>query len=303
MDRRVSAVDLMLLGTVLLWALNVTATRYALTHGFRPLAYGTVRYFAATALFWCFTWQRERSFRIRLADWKLVALAATLLFANQVCFVVSVHETNASTVALMLGATPVITGVIASLIGLESLARSFWLGAAVAFVGVGLVATGGGGVSGNPGGDVLAIFAAVTWAGYSVAIAPLMRRYSPFRISALVLALGWLPLALVSIPQLEQQQWDGFGWPVWLALGYAIIGPLFLTNILWFTAIDRVGPSRATLFTNLQPFFAVLFALVLLSEHLNRWEIVGALAIATGILLERLRRREPRHAPAGVRVE
>ncbi|HEY2219945.1 MAG TPA: DMT family transporter [Gaiellaceae bacterium] len=298
-----SAVDLMLLGTVLLWALNVTATRYALTHGFRPLAYGTVRYFAATALFWCFTWQRERSFRIRLADWKLVALAATLLFANQVCFVVSVHETNASTVALMLGATPVITGVIASLIGLESLARSFWVGAAVAFVGVGLVGAGGGGVSGNPGGDVLAIFAAVTWAGYSVAIAPLMRRYSPFRISALVLALGWLPLALVSIPQLEQQQWDGFGWPVWLALGYAIIGPLFLTNILWFTAIDRVGPSRATLFTNLQPFFAVLFALVLLSEHLNRWEIVGALAIATGILLERLRRREPRHAPAGVRVE
>ena len=45
MDRRVSAVDLMLLGTVLLWALNVTVTRYVLTHGFRPLAYATVRYF------------------------------------------------------------------------------------------------------------------------------------------------------------------------------------------------------------------------------------------------------------------
>jgi drug/metabolite transporter (DMT)-like permease len=281
----------MLLGTVLLWALNVTVTRYAVTHGLRPLAYATVRYFAATALFWCFTWQRERSFRIRLADWKLVALAATLLFANQVCFVVSVHETNASTVALMLGATPVITGVITSVLGLESLAGAFWIGAAVAFLGVGLVATGGGGFSGDLGGDVLAICAAVTWAGYAVAIAPLMRRYSPFRISALVLALGWLPLALVS-------------WAVWLGLGYAIVGPLFLTNILWFTAIHRVGPSRATLFTNLQPFFAVLFALVLLSEHLNRWEIVGALAIAAGIALERLRRREGRRpAPVGARAE
>src|SRR3954451_18867184 len=107
MDRRVSAVDLMLLGTVLLWALNVTATRYALTHGFRPLAYGNVRYFAATALFWCFTWPRARSFRIRLPDWKLCAFAATLLFWTQACLVASVHETNASTVALMLGATPV----------------------------------------------------------------------------------------------------------------------------------------------------------------------------------------------------
>jgi drug/metabolite transporter (DMT)-like permease len=86
------------------------------------------------------------------------------------------------------------------------------------------------------------------------------------------------------------QKFSGFDWKVWLALGYAIVGPLFLTNILWFTAIDRVGPSRATLFANFQPFFAVLFALVLLHEHLNRWEIVGAAAIAGGIVLERARR-------------
>ena len=289
----------MLLGTILLWALNVTVTRYVVTHGFRPLAYGTVRYFAATALFWSFTWQRERSFRIRLADWKLIALAATFLFANQVCFVVSVHETNASTVALMLGATPVITGVITSLLGMEVLPARFWAGALVAFVGVGFVAAGaGGGVSGDVRGDVLAFATAVTWSAYSVVIAPLMQRYSPFRISALVLALGWVPLALVSIPQLVHQSYGGFGWPVWLALGYAIIGPLFLTNILWFTAIDRVGPSRAALFTNLQPFFSVLFALVLLSEHLNRWEIVGAIAIAAGIVLERLRARGPVGVPA-----
>ncbi len=45
-----SAVDLMLLGTILLWALNVTVTRYLVTHGFGPLAYATVRYFAATSL-------------------------------------------------------------------------------------------------------------------------------------------------------------------------------------------------------------------------------------------------------------
>ena len=66
-----------------------------------------------------------------------------------------------------------------------------------------------------------------------------------------------------------------------------MIGPLFLTNILWFTAIDRVGPSRASLFANMQPFFAVVFALVILGEHLNRWEIVGAVAIGAGIVLER----------------
>jgi drug/metabolite transporter (DMT)-like permease len=297
--RRVTAVDLMLLGTVLLWALNVTVTRYIETHGFEPLAYATERYFAATALFWGFTWQRERTFRIRLSDAQLIALAAVVLFANQLCFVFSVKLTNASTVALMLGSTPVFTGAIAFLVGFERVGRTFWVAALIAFVGVGFVA--GGGVSGNVGGDLLGIATAATWSGYSVSIAPLMRRYSPFRVSAVVLGLGWVPLALVSIPDLLHQSYSGLGWKLWLAFAYAVIGPLFLTNILWFTAISRVGPSRATLFTTIQPFFAVLFALVLLSEHLNRWDIVGAAAIAAGITLERTRGRPQdvvRAAPA-----
>ena len=82
---------------------------------------------------------------------------------------------------------------------------------------------------------------ALTWACYTVAIAPLMRKYSPYRISAVVLALGWLPLALVSIPQISRQEFH-FGTLTWIGFAYAVVGPLFLTNILWFTAIDRVGP-------------------------------------------------------------
>src|SRR5204863_9309583 len=149
-----------------------------------------------------------------------------------------------------------------------------------------VAAGSGGGFSADGLGDLMAVGTAATWAGYSVAIAPLMRRYSPFRISALVLGLGWIPLALVSIPQVLAQDFH-FGPLVWIAFAYAVLGPLFLTNILWFTAIDRVGPSRASLFANLQPFFSVVFALVLLSEHLSRYEIAGGFAIAAGIVLER----------------
>ena len=277
----------MLLGTVLLWALNIVVTRYVLTHGWKPLAYGTIRYFAATALFWAFTYHREGSFRVRMSDAQLVALAAALIFLNQLGFVYSVRLTTASTVALILGTTPVFVAIFASLVGLEQVSRTFWIAAAISFVGVALIAGGSsGGFSGDVLGDVIAISTAATWAGYSVAIAPLMRRYSPFRISALVLALGWIPLALVSIPQVAAQGFD-FSWLVWLCFGYAVLGPLFLTNILWFTAIDRVGPSRASLFANLQPFFSVVFALILLSEHLSRWEIAGGFAIAAGIVLER----------------
>ncbi len=282
----------MLLGTVLLWALNFTVTRYLLTHGFEPLAYASTRYLAATTLFWGFTWHREHSFRIRLSDGKLVGLAALLIFLNQLCFVSAVNLTSASTVGLVLGTTPIFVGVIALIVGLERPAVAFWLAAAVSFFGVGLIMAGSsGGLSSDVLGDLLAVGTAATWAAYSVAIAPLMRRYSPFRISAVVLALGCVPLVLVSIPQLMDQSFASFDWVMWLAFAYAVIGPLFLTNILWFTAIARVGPSRASLFANLQPFFAVLIAMLLLSEHLNGWEIAGGVAIAVGIALERIWRK------------
>ena len=42
-------------------------------HGWKPLAYGTIRYFAAISLFWVFTYYRERSFRIARGDCWLVA--------------------------------------------------------------------------------------------------------------------------------------------------------------------------------------------------------------------------------------
>jgi drug/metabolite transporter (DMT)-like permease len=290
--RRIHAVDLMLLGTVLLWALNSTVTRYVLTHGFQPLAYATTRYAAATALFWAFTFSRERTFRIARRDLKYVGIAGLAIYCNQLCFVYSIDKTTAATVTLFLGTTPIFIGLIASAVGLERVTRDFWLATVTSIVGVGFVASGSGGFSGNLVGDALAIGTAATWGSYSVAIAPLMRRYSPFRISSLVLVLGWIPLAITGAHQTAQQAFH-FHTLMWIAFGFAVVGPLFLTNILWFTALDRVGPSRASLFSNLQPLFGVVFALVLLGEHLTRWEIVGGVAILVAVLAERLRRIAP----------
>ena len=227
----------MLLGAVLLWALNVTVTKYMFEHGWQPLAYGTIRYFAAISLFWIFTFRREGSFRIAREDWYLVAIAAAMIFCNQIAFVYSLEFAQASTVSLLFGTTPVFVALVSLIVLREQLQRSFWVGAILTFAGVALVAVGaGGGFSSGTKGNLIAICTALTWACYTVAIAPLMRKYSPFRISAVVLALGWLPLALVSIPQISTQSFH-FGGLTWLGFAYAVVGPLFLTNILWFTAV------------------------------------------------------------------
>jgi drug/metabolite transporter (DMT)-like permease len=125
---------------------------------------------------------------------------------------------------------------------------------------------------------------AATWAAYSVAISPLMRRYSPFRLSAVLLLAVTVPLVLFALPQLADQSFE-FGALVWIGFAFAVLGPLVITNLLWFTAIDRVGPSRASLFANLQPFLAAIVALLVLSEEITTVQVAGGLAIAGGIVL------------------
>ena len=49
--RRPSTVELMLLATVLLWALNLSVTKYILSTGSQPLPYATIRYGLAALIF------------------------------------------------------------------------------------------------------------------------------------------------------------------------------------------------------------------------------------------------------------
>ena len=290
----------MLFGTVLLWALNITVTKYMFDHGWLPLAYGTIRYFAAIALFWIFTYRRERSFRIARADMRFVLLAAAFIFLNQVCFVYGVKLANASTVALLLGATPVFIGLISVVLGLERLPAAFWIGGA-RHVRRRRARRGGsrrrprqlarrgpdrnrdrlhvGGVHGlDPAADapLLAV--------------PDQRARARDRLGAARRARSRLGTARgrVVLVRLE--------------------GLARLRVRRRRAAFPHEHPlvhgdrpcrrrSRASLFANMQPFFAVFFALVLLGESLHTLEIAGGVLIFAGIAYERVWRRTPDPLP------
>jgi drug/metabolite transporter (DMT)-like permease len=293
--RRPTTVELMLLTTIGLWSLNLTVSRYILVHGLAPLAYGSVRYGLAALVFATLTLAVERSLRIARRDLPLVLGAAAVLYLNQIGFVYALDTSTASVLALILGATPIFAALAGVALGTERLSSRFWAGALLSFAGVALVAAGSGAeLSGDLGGVLLGILTAATWAGYSMLIAPLMRTYSASRISSVVLALAWIPITITGAAQLGSQDW-ALGREVWALLAFATLGPLVLTNILWFRSLDRIGPARATLAANLQPFLAAAIAVVLLSEPFGLFELAGGLLIAAGILAAR--RRSAARAP------
>ncbi len=291
--RRPSTVELMLLTTVLLWALNLSVTKYILTHGLGPLPYATVRYGLAAFVFVALTLFAERTLRIERRHLPIIALAAVVLWLNQLSFVFALDLTTASTIGLLLGAIPIFTAVFGLVLGIEHPSRRFWIAAAISAIGVGLVALGASSeVSASRVGILLGLATGATWAGYSVTIAPLMRTYSPSRVSAVVIPITWILLALAGFQQTQDQDWT-LGWQVWVLLLFATLGPLVLTNVLWFRSIHRIGPAKATLAANLQPFVAAVLAVILLSEPLSWLQIAGGVLIGLGILFVRQRAPEP----------
>jgi len=290
--RRFTA-DLMLLATVTLWALNFTVSKYVLTHGLEPLSYSTTRYFVAALLFAGITRVSEGTLAVSARDLPLLLGCSAVLLLNQVSFVYALHFSTASTVALLFGTLPIFTGLIAAAVGVEPLSARFAAASLLSFAGVALIAVGScGEVSGSIKGDALALLGAATWAAYTVAIPPLMGKYSPYRISVVVLSATTLMLALVGKGQLEAQTWPSDGL-LWAGFAFAVIGPLVVTNVLWFRATTRVGPSHASMFANLQPFLAAIVAVLVLSESLSVAQIVGGVAIAAGIVIARPRSATP----------
>jgi drug/metabolite transporter (DMT)-like permease len=288
---RLSA-DALLLVTVVIWSINFAAVKYGLENGFEPLVYATLRFGIGSFIFAGITYAREGALRVSRRDiWLLAGAAGLGIYLNQMAFTFSVKLTTASTVALVFGTLPIFVAILAWLTGIERAHMRHWLAVIVSFSGVAFVAGGGTGeLSGDLGGILLALGAAVTWAGFSILIGPLMRRYSPYRISAVVGLAAIVPLAATAAPQLASEDWDAIKLLAWGALAYSLVLSFVVTNVLWFTAIDRVGANRASLYANLQPFLGAAFAVVLLSETMTVLQIVGGVVIAVGILIARVRR-------------
>ena len=224
--------------------------------------------------------------RLGRRDLVLIALASVVgVVVNQVAFSYSLQLATASTVA-GVGTLPIFVSLLSQLAGHERLRRRHWLATSVSFTGVVLVAAGaGGGLSGSVGGILLALVTTSSFAAYSVAVVPVMRRHSPLLVNATSCVIGGVLLCLVAAPWLASQSWSAPPGLAWGALLYSGLASIVLGNLFWFTAIDRVGAGRSSLYANLQPFLGAVFAVLVLSESLHPLQLAGGLVIASGIVL------------------
>ena len=137
----------MLIATIVIWAFNITVTKYVLTHGFRPLAYGAIRYAAAALLAAGVAVVLERSLAVGgRRSLGLIGVASLFLLANQFSFVYALEARIGDDGR----ADPRDDADLRRdrLVGHRPRAadsRRFWVATAIGFGGVALVALGSGG--------------------------------------------------------------------------------------------------------------------------------------------------------------
>lgn len=293
--------DVLLFTMAAIWGINFVVVKYA-TSIFDPVAFTGLRvttvaiFLVLVALSRSATDKTEdlRGSAIRRVDRgdviRLLLLGVLGNGVYQLFFVLGVSRTRAGNAALIVGAAPAFIAMVARAKGLERVERKTLLGIALSVVGVGLVIVGSANSSAGQTtflGSVLVFLGVLSWTMYTVLLQPYTKRVDVFSLSAITMVGGAVPLLVASAREIVATDWSKVGTGGWLALLYSSIMSMGVAYLFWYRGLRVLGPTRASVYSNLQPIIALLVAWAFLGETTTVFQGVGAATIIAGVFLTR----------------
>lgn len=283
------ATEILLVFMAIIWAVNYSVAKFG-TRTVPPLAYNAVRIVMAVVALLVIAWlgSHERPTRQDLIGLMAIGLLGHGVY--QVCFIEGLARSRAGTVALMLAASPAFIAIVGRLFRIERVGQRGWIGIALQLTGISLVVLGS--VAHSTSGDSLLgssllVAGSVCWAFFATLIKPYTERMSGINVGAYSQAGGALFVAAVGIPSILTTSWASVPPSVWGAIVYSGIGALVVGNLIWYYGVSKIGPTRVSMFSNLQPLVALAVAWIVLGEVPTVWQGLGAGSIMTGLLITR----------------
>ncbi len=284
---------LLLLSCVAIWGVNAVAFKVG-TRG--PYAFDAVmlnglRFLLVAPLFLVIVAVRRPSALhvenkrdlIRYGLYGLISVAA-----SEVLLTLSVQHTSVANMTLLgPGTISLFTAFWAVLLREQKLTRTGWIGAVVALLGVGLVASAGGGLRIDPEslkGDALALFRSALQGGYLLLLTRTLRERPVLTVTVynvLFGALAFVPYVLWKAPSIA---WAKVPVDAWLALAWTVIPTTVYGFLAWNWSMRRTGAVAATNLMYLIPVFGALAAWAVLGEPLHVGQIIGGMVIVAGIV-------------------
>jgi drug/metabolite transporter (DMT)-like permease len=285
--------DALLVVMALIWGVNFIVVKIG-AQLLQPLAFNSGRVtIAAVALVLIVLAMRER-WPSRRDTVRLLALGVLGNGLYQWFFIEGIARTRAGDAALVLAAAPALMAIIGRMLGVERVTRRKVLGIGASLFGMALVVFGSGKTDpattrdvATLAGNMLVLAACFCWALYTVLLKPYTERVPGIPLSALTMVGGAIPLVAVSLPQVAATPWTALPISAWGALLYSGLLALAVAYLFWYRGVRVLGPTRSAMYSNLQPVVALVVAWIALGEKPTVIQVLGAVAIMTGLLLTR----------------
>jgi drug/metabolite transporter (DMT)-like permease len=297
----ISRLDALLLGMTLIWGSNFSIIKAALRQ-IPELGFNGLRMTVGAVVFAAVIHQRHglaaAAARLVRGDWVLVAILGIVgHFVYQMLFMGGVARTSVANSSLIFGCTPVAVAMLSSALGHERISPVRWAGVALSLAGIYLVVGQSDRQASSLAGDLLIFGAMLCWVVYTVGCRPLLSRHSPLVVTGFTMMIGSMLYAPFGVPSLMALDWAAVQWWAWALLVYSAVFALVVAYLIWYTAVQRVGNTRTSIYSNVVPLVAMSVAAVALGEPVTVRKVAGAIAIVAGVGLTRFEQRADAEAP------
>lgn len=225
------------------------------------------------------------------ASWTLVVISAIGSFAGfPLLFSLGAQLTSASHAGLMMATMPLITSAIGLVIDRRRPGAAWFAGAILALLGETALATMSDHGADGPAsvrGDCIVLAGCIMCACGFAAGGKLASRINPWAATLWAIAVASIALLPLAVVPLVRIDWTTLTPATWAALLHVTLGATLLGYISWFWALSRGGIARVAALQLAQPVVALLFAVLLLGEHLPTRVVLATLVIIGGIVVAR----------------
>lgn len=291
MHRSLRIAEFVTIGLVMMWGINTPIMKIGMT-SISPVQFNAMRLLLAAVVSVAIMFALKRYRPMASGDLKTMILLAVAGFGfSQLTLVEGMPATTAGNASLVFATLPVCVGIINRIMKIETLSRRVTAGILLSFSGILIIVVGAGQELSFTGphvvGALVLLAGQFCYSFYTVSINRLIGEYSIYQLIAYVMVINAALFGLLATGDAMQNGWGEVTGTVLFCVCFSGVFALSAGNAVWVWAVGELGTTRASVYHNLSPLFAISFAWVAIGEAFGLLQSVGAGIIFLGLYLSR----------------